>query len=125
MANPKYPQEITHSHVLKLVEKEDIESLIAVVKTSGNPSVLKHAILFLGGNKVKEAVEPLIILLSSEFVSVRHFSAWALGQIGDKKAIKPLSMLLNQLKENDLVREEVIKALVGLCGDEVKGPFAK
>lgn len=118
MVNPKYPQEINHSQVLKLVEKEDVESLIAVVKTNRSPAVLKHAILFLGGSKVKEAVEPLIILLSSDFASVRDYSAWALGQIGDKKAIDPLSKLLNQIKENDLVREAVIKALAELGGDE-------
>jgi len=120
MVNYKYPPEIDHSQVLKLVEKEDIEALIAVVKTSGNPAVLKHAILFLGECKVKKAIEPLITLLLSEFESVRQFSALALGQIGDKKAIKPLSMLLNQPKENDLIRREVLKSLVGLDGDEGK-----
>jgi len=120
MVNYKYPPEIDHSQVLKLVEKEDIEALIAVVKTSKNPAVLKHAILFLGEYKVSKAVEPLIILLLSEFESVRHFSALALGEIGDKKAIKPLSMLLNQPKENDLIRKEVLKSLVRLNGGEAK-----
>lgn len=120
MINSKYPQEIDHSQVLKLVEKEDIEALIAVVKTSENPSVLKHAILFLGEHKVKKAVDPLILLLLSKFGSVRQFSALALGQIGDKKAIKPLSMLLNQPKEDEMTRKEVLKSLVRLDSEEGK-----
>jgi HEAT repeat protein len=120
MQNSKYLQNISHSQVLELVEKEDIESLTSVVKTSGNPGVLKHAILFLGEHKVKKAVDPLILLLLSEYESVRQFSALALGQIGEKKAIKPLSLLLNQEKEIEFVRKEVLRSLVVLDGEEGK-----
>lgn len=118
-------QEIDHSQVLKLVEQEDVTGLIAALKTSGNPAVLQHAILFLGGRKEKKAVEPLIALLQSEFVSVRHYSALALGQIGDKKAIKSLSMLLNQAKQGDIVSKEVLKALVLLDDLELKEIVSK
>jgi HEAT repeat protein len=58
--------------------------------------------------------------LLSEFESVRQHSVWALGQIGDKAVIKPLSMLLNQEKEDDAVRKEVLRALITIGGDEVK-----
>lgn len=118
-------QEIDHPQVLKLVEKEDVNSLIAVLKTSGNPAILKHAILFLGGNKAKGAVEPLITLLQSEFMSVRHYSALALGQIGDKKAIKSLSKLLTQPKQDPLIRKEALKSLVLLDDLELKETISK
>jgi HEAT repeat protein len=123
--DPKNSPEIDHSTILKMVEKHNIEAILSVVKTSGNPAVLKHAINFLGENKVKKAVEPLIVLLLSEFGSVREFSAQALGQIGNKKAIKPLSMLLNQEKEDDMIRKEVLKSLVVLDGDGVANPINK
>ncbi|MDR0912721.1 MAG: HEAT repeat domain-containing protein [Methanobrevibacter sp.] len=41
------------------------------------------------------AVDPLIAILSDDDWKVRGAAAWALGGIGDKKALKPLENLLN------------------------------
>ena len=61
------------------------------------------------------AVEPLILALEHKDKNVRSYVAWALGRIGDKRAVGPLIHALEN--EDGLARSRVIEAL-GKIGDE-------
>jgi HEAT repeat protein len=56
-----------------------------------------------------EAVEPLIETLWDDDYRVRLKAAWALGQIGDQRAIRPLQRLYRMEKEG--VQEIIAEAL--------------
>ncbi|MGB9927267.1 MAG: HEAT repeat domain-containing protein [Methanosarcina sp.] len=68
---------------------------------NGNPE-LQADLGYSLGQMGEPAVEPLIKLLCDEDPEVRIRAAEALGKIGDKRAIKPLSEALND--ENEGVR---------------------
>jgi len=120
MKTTKSPQKIDHAQVHILVEKEDIESLIDVVKTSQSPAVLKHAILFLGDHKEIKAVVPLIKCLSSEYDSVRDYSVLALCQIGQPAIVHLIEALLRAAQDGDqTLADEIIKVL-GQIGQDPK-----
>jgi len=55
------------------------------------------------------AVEPLIILLNDADSRVRFSATWALGAIGDRRAVKPLRKALNDTNEG--VSEGAAQAL--------------
>ena len=120
MKTTKSPQKIDHAQVLFLVEKEDTEALIAVVKTSQNAAVLKHAILFLGGNKEIKAVVPLIKCLSSEYESVCDYSIMALCQIGQPAVVHLIEALLRSLKDGDQTLADKIIKVLGQLGQGAK-----
>jgi len=78
---------------------------------SSDTSVVIDAERYLGGEKVKEAVDPLLeVLANHENANVRAHAATALGRIEDKKAVKPLRMAV----ENDSSKDVVYSALVAL-----------
>lgn len=62
---------------------------------SGPPfEVWEAAIVILGQRKVRAAVEPLLALLSCDDTDIREAVAWSLGEIGDDRAVEPLSKVL-------------------------------
>jgi hypothetical protein len=63
----------------------------------------------LGKPATKEAVEPLIKSLKDEDAQVAKASAWALGEIGDDRALHPLMELVNH--EDEALRKTVREAL--------------
>lgn len=68
----------------------------------------------LGHLKEKRAVEALIIALNDIDPQVQEDAAWALGEIGDKKALPALIALRDNSKHsyvNDFVLEAVEKAI--------------
>ena len=72
--------------------------------TSVYPEDRSGASSLLGSLRAKEAVEPLIRLLTSDIdASVRIEAARALGEIGDVKALKPLAEY-SRLDDNPDVR---------------------
>ena len=79
-----------------------------------NAGVRWAAVRSLGAIKdAKAAVIPLISLLDEEKEkesNIRDWAAWALGEIGDKRAIKPLINALKKDKSPD-VRQEAELAL--------------
>jgi len=62
-----------------------------------------------GNTKRAAAVEPLIDTLWDDDYRVRLKAAWALGQIGDIRAIPPLRRLYRM--ENEGVREIITEAV--------------
>ncbi|MFX1465373.1 MAG: HEAT repeat domain-containing protein [Promethearchaeota archaeon] len=79
-----------------------------------NPGVRWAAVRAIGAIKdAKAAVIPLISLLDEEKEkesNIRDWAAWALGEIGDSRAIKPLVNALKKDKSPD-VRQEAELAL--------------
>jgi HEAT repeat protein len=120
MKTTKSPQKIDHSQVLILVEKEDTEALIAVVKTSQNAAVLKHAILFLGGHKEIKAAVALIRCLSSKYESVSDYSVMALCQIGQPAVVHLIEALLLSLQDGDQTLADKIIKVLGQIGQSAK-----
>jgi HEAT repeat protein len=66
--------------------------IIALLKSGKSSEQEKfNAIKSIGEQKIKGAVDPLIMALKNdETETVRAWSAWALGEIGDKRAVLPL-----------------------------------
>ena len=54
---------------------------------------------------------------SDEYIGVRVFFAFVLGELRNKKAIVPLIKILNDTSENKVLRQEIAKVL-GKIGDE-------
>jgi hypothetical protein len=69
--------------------KPTVEQLMATLAHGGAEERM-HAAHRLGKMKSKEAVPALICALNDRSQSVRGWSAWALGEIGDEAAIDPL-----------------------------------
>jgi HEAT repeat protein len=65
--------------------------------------------------KEKKDIKELIKALKYEDSNIRMFAAIALGEIGDERAIAPLTQ---SLKDKQEVQNEVLKALVRI-GDPV------
>jgi len=83
-----------------------VESLILVLRRLGWPEA-REALAKIG----KPAVEPLIQALGDPYVAWARFSAaTALGKIGDKRAVKPLTQLLKNEKD-EVIKEAIEKAL--------------
>ncbi|MEL7609457.1 MAG: HEAT repeat domain-containing protein [Bacillota bacterium] len=72
---------------------EKVEKLLADLQ-SGDKNKISVAVIELGKLKEKQAVEPLIELLSLDDFYVRGYIIDALGQIKDERAIEPLSVFL-------------------------------
>jgi len=91
----------------RLKDERAIKPLIHALEKNTSegklPSEISHALVKL------RAVEPLIEILHHQNPNVRLLAAWALGQIGDKRAIAPLLQLLGDA--DSTVRETVREAL--------------
>jgi len=82
------------------------------------------AVRALGNKGVKEAVEPIIMILSTnECSNARSYAAEALGRIGDKSAVEPLISVLKDRHWN--VRYNVVKALKAITGEQIGCEYAK
>jgi len=84
-------------NIQKMKTKKDVEGLIKVLKDEDSAARdedrAKEAAEALG--EIGElAVEPLIEALKGEGIRVRWDAAWALGMIGDARAIEALTQAL-------------------------------
>lgn len=119
MPNSEGYEEYNPSDVYALEANKDVEGLIDIVEHGKKKNVVKKAILALGGLKDVKALETVIYKALLSEGTIRSASIWALGTIGDKRAIQPLIKLLENENEdeNQHTREEVIEAL-GKIGTE-------
>jgi len=102
-------------NVERLMEKGDVEELIAALNYERDPEVRAEAALALGKLGEAEAMKPLISTLSDdEDETVRSAAAEAIGQICTADAVEPLMHALED--ESEDVRETSKSALV-LCSD--------
>ena len=95
----------------RLVPEKIHPDLIKLVK-EGKPRV--QTLIALGNNPQPAAVEPLVEFLigdeAGQRPDLRAYAAWALGEIGDRRAVAGLRDVL--ARETDtLVREEIETAL--------------
>jgi len=72
----------------------------------------------LGKLKVQEAIEPLIKTLRSNSLEVVNNTIWALGEIGDTRAIEAFSLLSIEFHLTDDTRLAILKALKKINIDE-------
>ncbi len=82
-----------------------VETLIEALRRFGWPET-REALAKIG----KPAVEPLIQSLNHQASWTRFGAATALGEIGDERAVEPLTRLLNN-ENNEEVREATREAL--------------
>lgn len=77
----------------KLGDPRAVEPLICAMKRQNDdePGLIARALVDIG----EPAVEPLIIALQEGIPSVRASAAWALGEIGDDRAVEPLVAAMN------------------------------
>jgi WD40 repeat protein len=59
------------------------------------------------------AVGPLIAALKDERADLRHLAAWALGKIGDTRAVEPLIPVLSSHYHDRAAAREALKAITG------------
>ena len=104
--------EAVRDFVRDVGEKRAIELLVDTFQTKGAAGVetpvtmgAVHALRVIGG----PAVDPLIEALQNQIPTVRKRAAIALGEIGDKRAVEPLTPLLGDKKS--FVREATEDAL--------------
>jgi FOG: HEAT repeat len=97
-----------NSDAYKTVEL--IESYIEMFKTHENPFIRARIAKLFGNIKIQQAVELLIEKLDDYYAIVRQYSAEALGEINDSRAVEPLIKALETDGDAD-VRESSAKAL--------------
>lgn len=83
--------------------------------------VRAHCIIALGKLGDKQAVEPLLRVLSDD--SFCYLAAWALGQLEDKRAVEPLINLLNDT--DWFIRSGAVKALGNIGDDRAVEPLSR
>ncbi len=69
----------------------------------------------------EEAVQPLTSLLKSEKPETRKFAAYALGRIGDRRALPALTRVADNPEEPKLVREVAGRAMQRLNPEKAEG----
>lgn len=97
-------------NVKKMLKKRDYKAMTEALKHKGEDAI--YAFVKIG----ESAVNPLIQILEGDDNYVRINAARALGEIGDKRAIKPLIQAL----EDDYVRKDAADALVKIGEPAVK-----
>lgn len=106
-------------NVGRLLDKGDVEELIAALSYERDPEIRAEAALALSELDEVEAIDPMIALLSDdEDETVRSATAKALGQICIADTVQPLIDALED--ESEEVQESAISALV-MCGDVAVG----
>lgn len=90
------------------------EALIAALDDP-DAEVRRLAVQFLGRRRSTEVVEPLIAALDDECVDVVSAAAWALGWIGDRRALPSLRRVARkderQTRQGNLVAESARSAI--------------
>jgi HEAT repeat protein len=107
MNEPESHTELDLGALDELTEKIDIDGLINLIENtkaidSETKNTVASAIYELGELKADKAVDLLIyIALTNKWAKIRHSAISALGKIGNKKTIKPFTMMLKALKDVD------------------------
>ena len=110
-----FPREPLGSMDLIAMLRMSHESFTAATKGSAirrarYPGFLRNVAVALGNSDDPVAVPPLIEALAHGEPLVRAHAGWALGQLGDARAKKPLASRLER-EETESVREELAWAL--------------
>lgn len=98
------------SGIINALEGEDFDNLLYSTKF--------HAAKSLGQLKDKRGSDFLLKILQDSESHLKTITVWALGEVGDMKAIEPLSQLLED--EDNSVREAVKEALLKLKNIDAK-----
>jgi len=96
----------------ELKSNQDVEGLIKALGYKSEDYLIPNNAAFALVEIGEPAVEPLIDALKNENIDIRQRAAFALGNIGDKRAVEPLIEALN----DELVRSNAATAL-GKIGD--------
>lgn len=92
------------------------QSALPVLAASNHPGVRCAAIYALGEFRDAQAVDLLVASLGDENPHVRRIAARALGKIGNRRALTPLSLVLRDNREDLGVRCAAAEAL-GMLDD--------
>lgn len=95
------------------------EDALLTALRQGDPVVRTHAAISLAGLRSTAAVPDLLDLLTwSEEANLRRIAVYALGQIGDRRAIQPILNILGSDDEAAEIRGEAAEALANLGAHE-------
>ena len=86
------------------------QAVPGLTEALGDPheQVVVPCILLLGASRARAAIDPLLALLESG-TGPKGYAVWALGEIGDDRAITPLTRLLNS--DDAKLRSDAERAL--------------
>ncbi len=88
----------------------------SAIRRARYPGFLRNVAVALGNSGDPRALWPLVEALDHEEPLVRAHAGWALGQLGEARARKPLAARAER-EEMESVREEIAWALERLDAD--------
>jgi bilin biosynthesis protein len=77
---------LRHVFLLTMTEMQDVHGLIKALASESKRFEAADILISLGS----KAVEPLLAALAFDNWKIRGNAAWALGEIGDRRAVMPL-----------------------------------
>ena len=110
------PKELLHPPLLKVFEMTDEEWENGFATTlmgfflMDKKYLQRNAAIALGNFQDERAVDVLVKVLEDGDEAVRGYAAWALGRIGNSKAIQHLRSALTK-ETNEKVRNEITSAV--------------
>ncbi len=85
------------------IQSPAVSNLLLMGLWDERVNIRRRAAYFLSQERYKHSLEPLIGALSDSDTIVRIYSAEALGNLGDQKALSPLLEALTNTKDNNLI----------------------
>lgn len=97
-----------------------LDSIFVKMSEDANDNVRYTAVQILRRSKIQGTLTRFIELLSDNVPDIRQEAAYALGEIGDKKAVDPLVKMLVKYYDDEADRRAAQETLKKLTGTEYK-----
>jgi len=123
MVEDKSQAERSRAYIALLKAGRDAAPAIMAAAAEGDPSQREHAIALAANLKLEGSFEAAVNALNDPSFPRSHSAAWALGEIGDIKAIEPLADAVLSSK-GELTAREAVRALARF-GKSAVIPLAK
>ena len=110
MAKEKRQDERSRAYIALLKAGQNAAPTILTAASEGDPTQREHAIALAANLKLKGGFEVAMKALNDPSFPRRHSAAWALGELGDARAIEPLADTVES-SDRELTAREAARAL--------------